>query len=211
MGQMYLITFKTSGKSYVGITTYPVEIRWKAHSHPNNKRAIGHAFQKYGIADATLTILAEAATWDELCAMEIAAISKHGTMVPNGYNTAAGGRGSLGRVATAKERSARSALAKQTFGTPEGRARQSEKLKLHWATSEYRNKMKIAQSKPEALSEKSKNLKLAKGNPDARAAASKKSKTYWASISPDVFVSRCSSLALARAKRECRPFSYIYV
>ena len=160
MGQLYLITFKTSGKSYVGISEISAAQRWKEHIKPRNKQVLGQAFKKYGIADATLTVLADCDSWHELCALEIATIAERGTLTPNGYNVANGGqKGTLGVKYSAEVRNANSARAKKQFADPAVRAALSARAKARLSNPEARARM-AAQSKSYYA------------NPEARAAMS---------------------------------------
>jgi group I intron endonuclease len=109
MGQLYKITFKTSGKSYIGISSVSAASRWKKHSAPGAKTPLGKAFKKYGKSDAVLTILAESDDWNELCTLETLAIFEHGTRAPEGYNLAIGGDGLTGHKHSPESRAKMSA------------------------------------------------------------------------------------------------------
>ena len=85
-------------KLYVGITSRPVNRRLMEHFNTASKKTtlIARALHKYGSDAFTLTVLGKADSWEELCAMEQAAIVQYNTFVPHGYNLTRGGDGTLG-------------------------------------------------------------------------------------------------------------------
>jgi len=106
MGQLYKIDFKTSGKSYIGISSVSARDRWNSHIKGCNSSIVSKALKKYGIFDATLIILAEESDWATLCEMEVKAIKDLKTKAPLGYNCTNGGEGVNGLNHT-EERKAR--------------------------------------------------------------------------------------------------------
>jgi hypothetical protein len=184
MGQLYKITFKTSGKSYIGISTVSAKYRWRSHTDPTNTFAIGLAFKKYGIEDAELIVLAECNSWKELCKMEIAAIAAHKTMSPTGYNMATGGKGLVGYVYTQEQRAANSARQKKRFSDPAEILAMSERAKKRARTPEAQMAFSLRMSKyfadPANIIAMSERSKAQFSDPLARAAVAAWNKTYWA-------------------------------
>lgn len=90
MGLIYKLT-SPSGKSYIGMTLRTMEQRMKEHNRSDsNCTFLVNAINKYGFDAFTKEILWEgedARTSD----MEREMISKHNTLVPNGYNLRSGG------------------------------------------------------------------------------------------------------------------------
>jgi len=125
MGQLYKITFKTSKKSYIGISRTSAEKRWKKHNTPSNKSLLSRAIKKYGKDDAVITVLADGYEWNDLCLMERRAIIEHKTKAPNGYNVTDGGEGTCGVKISEKQKSTISAVHKGYPKSPEHRAKLS--------------------------------------------------------------------------------------
>jgi hypothetical protein len=167
MGQLYKISFKTSGKSYIGISSVSAEHRFKLHS-TKLKNLIGSAFKEYGIDDAVLTILAEEEDFGVLCKMEMTAIIEHNSKIPHGYNMTSGGQGVTGRVCTEEQKKARSEITKSYIANnPE-----------EWIKN--RAKAKASNSTQEARKSKSEQIKIYFSNPEARKNISEKRKSYFA-------------------------------
>jgi group I intron endonuclease len=95
----YLLTSKTTGRSYVGITSKKLNLRVNQHRADfkrGKKTPLYNAMRKYGFDDFALSVIYEAADWRELCAFEKGAIAERGTFYPGGYNLTCGGEGALG-------------------------------------------------------------------------------------------------------------------
>lgn len=94
-GLVYCATNTISGKKYVGQTTYSLEYRRDRHieSASRGSRTVFHkALASYGADAFVWEILYDGLDdQDELDLMEIAAIRKLNTLVPNGYNLMSGG------------------------------------------------------------------------------------------------------------------------
>lgn len=108
MGALYQIAFP-NGKRYIGITSKTAEHRFVRHvydSHRNDGVAVRRAIRKYGHVNCRVSTLVVANDWEYLKYIERKAITAFGTMLPNGYNTTAGGDGMLGHVPTAEHRAA---------------------------------------------------------------------------------------------------------
>lgn len=97
---------KVNGKSYVGITSADkVARRWNDHklAAVNNKPfVLSQAINKHGVESFTITIIACARTWDDLCVLERILIQQHNTFWSNGfgYNMTTGGEGFPGVIRT---------------------------------------------------------------------------------------------------------------
>lgn len=101
MGEIYKITNKINGKSYIGKTKHQSIIRWRDHIngyHPNS--AIHKAIVKYGVVNFTFDVLETNINDDSLNELEIYYIQKYKSKSPNGYNLTDGGDGGLGFVVT---------------------------------------------------------------------------------------------------------------
>ena len=93
--QLYQLKFP-NGKSYIGITSFTAQERFKRHCTPaNNKGLCQHAIHKYGKENVILTVLSTVDNWELLCLAEQEAIEKFNTFYPNGYNMTLGGEGTL--------------------------------------------------------------------------------------------------------------------
>jgi group I intron endonuclease len=104
-----LVRNTANGKGYVGITTQPLHFRWQRHysnAKTGGAQALARAIRKYGKEVFTIELLGEAKAWEELVAMERAAIQTYNTFAPtgHGYNLTLGGEGALGRIASVETR-----------------------------------------------------------------------------------------------------------
>jgi group I intron endonuclease len=114
--ELYKLTNKLNGKSYIGATIQGMRQRMKEHQYQakyNAKFAISQAIREFGMEAFDLEILAEADSYEELMQMEKDAIREYGTMHPNGYNKCLGGRGCPGHQ---KSLEVRMAVAARTRG-----------------------------------------------------------------------------------------------
>lgn len=106
---LYKLYNTITEKGYIGITIRPVKKRLAEHfnvAKRGRSTLIARALAKYGMEAFTLTILGQAESWDELCAMEREAIMLHQTFKPDGYNLTRGGEGTLGRLHTEEAKTA---------------------------------------------------------------------------------------------------------
>lgn len=97
---LYKITNKKNGKAYIGATITPVHRRINRHLHGakhGKKTLIAQAMRTFGKDAFLVEILARAETQGQLSRMEMAAIRKHRTLAPNGYNRTVGGEHSRPR------------------------------------------------------------------------------------------------------------------
>jgi len=99
---LYKLT-SPSGKSYIGLTTGPLQVRLNHHRFDSERGStlkLHKAFRKYGFDNFKVEVLDESIDPDELCRLEIAAIKEHDTFGRNGYNLTLGGEGALGTKLT---------------------------------------------------------------------------------------------------------------
>jgi group I intron endonuclease len=106
---LYKLTNKVNGKSYVGTSVNPISNRMSRHRYSarngwDQTMPITHAIAKYGFSAFIVKCLGKAKSHSELMKMEVRAIRRYKTRVPNGYNVTAGGMGGIGRPMSAKTR-----------------------------------------------------------------------------------------------------------
>jgi group I intron endonuclease len=99
---LYKISFTTTQKIYIGITSKPVELRLAAHTAPSTRSLISNAIRKHG--NPTIEVLYQTDNWEELCVKEVEYILNHNSLTPNGYNVSKGGEGSLGVIKSIETR-----------------------------------------------------------------------------------------------------------
>ena len=123
---LYKISFSTTPKVYIGITSRPVNLRLAAHSAPSTRSLISNAIKKHG--NPTVEIIYQAENWEELCALEMEYILKHYSITPNGYNVSKGGEGSLGVF---KSVETREKISKALKGKPVSEAAKAHLKNMH--------------------------------------------------------------------------------
>lgn len=112
----YLIINTENDKRYVGITTKPVECRWRDHVKQAKRQTAIYPLQaailKHGEASFRIEHVACAASWADLLELERALISQFQTFARHGggYNATLGGVGPLGSVHTPESRARRSEM-----------------------------------------------------------------------------------------------------
>jgi len=84
--QLYKISFTTTPKVYIGITSKTAEIRFKEHCIAPKNKVISRAIRRHCVDNTILSILAECDDWELLCLCEVEAIEKYNSKHPNGYN-----------------------------------------------------------------------------------------------------------------------------
>ena len=114
-GFIYMIK-SPKGKSYIGQTKCSVKTRLRHHASPKSFRCrhIHNAIMKYGIDNMTVSILGVFHI-DELNDHECAAIKRHNTLTPNGYNLVSGGNA---RKRCSEETKKRMSIAKKGVPRP---------------------------------------------------------------------------------------------
>lgn len=98
MGSLYRLSFP-SGKSYIGITTRRLSVRWAQHVRDARKGVLTRvqsAIRKYGPENVRVEELVRAQDLSYLYEMERRAIVAFGTKAPLGYNRTDGGEGVIG-------------------------------------------------------------------------------------------------------------------
>lgn len=133
---IYKITNRLTGKSYIGVTTYTVKYRWESHVRTTrktarkSKTAITEAIIKYGPEAFEVAHLASSKSVDDMLEVERALISQENTLAPNGYNLTDGGEKS--KAITDDVRRKLSIAATGVKHSTEALARRSASLKKHW-------------------------------------------------------------------------------
>ena len=171
MAELYLLTCRTSGKRYVGVTKHTAAKRWRSHVNRANREwafsPLHCAIRKHGADDFEVKTLLRA-DLEYVIDREQPAIEAFRTMLPNGYNAKYGGefpamipetcekisKGNKGRPKSAQhvaalrgkkrtpEQRLRMSLAKRPPHTPEQRAKVSAGLRRHWADPQAREARK---------------------------------------------------------------------
>lgn len=141
MGFVYIIHCESSGKSYAGITSKDVALRWKEHvslMKTGCKKPLYAAMRKYGLGAFQVKAIAEHDDWDMLCAMEVYVIS----LFPEGalYNLTQGGDGTTGfrHDEATKKRIAKAGTGRPSTLTEDSKKRISLALKGRPLDSDHR-------------------------------------------------------------------------
>jgi group I intron endonuclease len=166
---VYLVTNRSNGSRYVGVTSRSLEDRWSEHRHRSKQNAkfkLGRAIQKYGPSAFSVEVLCELDTYDDLLAAESIFIANLGTFSASGYNMTPGGetaptlvkeialRGGATRSRTrrgvnhpmyGKRQSPetiekRRVSLKKTASRPEWRAERAETTRRSWEDPAIRNR-----------------------------------------------------------------------
>ena len=183
MGQLYKITFEGTHKAYIGITTRTAQQRFSQHCEATKNYPINKAIRKYTKEKATVHVLAEAASWEELCALEIQAIKEHNTKVPHGYNCTDGGEGAYGLTHSDSTREKIAEANRVRYLRPGERTKAVEKLREFWASPEER--LKQSQRTTKHFENLEMRLKMAEkararlSDPQVRKQMSEKAKERW--------------------------------
>jgi group I intron endonuclease len=157
-----------SGKSYIG-QTRNLRTRIAAHKSKSGCIAFRDAISKYGFESFTQEILKDSLTLDEANYWEKFYISEYNSLVPNGYNLAAGGENSLHHEETKKKLSDK----RKGSRMPESfKKALSEKMK----GNTYKKGVPLSDDQKRFLSEMMKGNSYSKGvikTPEVRAKLSK--------------------------------------
>lgn len=103
-----------NGKSYIGITSQPIEKRWQNGRGYSKQSKVFHAIHKYGWENIRHEILAHNLSLDEANCIEMEMIEKFNA-VSNGYNISIGGGGTQGIPCSA---STKAKISKANTGRP---------------------------------------------------------------------------------------------
>lgn len=140
-----------SGKIYHGITTQSVRRRMTGHktwARNGSKLPLHNAIRKYGFENFKLEILSETCDRDELCRLEIEAITRDNSLAPNGYNVTAGGDGTTGHVVSDEHKIAIGKRMSERWNDPNfsemKRANSSETISRLNADPEHKAKLQAA-------------------------------------------------------------------
>lgn len=91
---LYRITNKINGKFYIGQTVQP-DKRWYQHKYMSEQdkpsMVISYAIKKYGADAFEFEVIAGCKNWNDANDIETLLVSQYSSLVPNGYNVAAGG------------------------------------------------------------------------------------------------------------------------
>lgn len=178
-----------SGKRYVGITHYPVQVRWndgKAYSRHN--KHFWAAIQKYGWDNFEHHILATNLSKEWACQLEKIFIRAYNSTDPSfGYNVMPGGDcTAAGRVVSDATREKLRQIATGRKMSPEAveKMRNSKRGHLYGPRPDYVkekiSKAQIGKFVSEETREKQRLAKLGtKRSPEARAKASASMKRVW--------------------------------
>jgi len=127
-----MVTNTVNGKQYIGQTLGSLQTRWQTHcynasgSRQRSMYPLYHAIRKYGAEAFSISLLAEAATQEELNRKEIEFIEAYQTTNPLfGYNQHPGGN-------------------RPPVSTPESRVKAAAKNRGQKRTTETRYKMSLA-------------------------------------------------------------------
>ena len=101
---IYCIKNTINNKEYIGLTTRPLEYRWKQHIRESNKEGswewntpLGNAIKKYGKDSFQVFVLEECSSETEMKNREIDLIRERKSLASEtGYNLSLGGDGRLG-------------------------------------------------------------------------------------------------------------------
>lgn len=78
--------------SYVGCTRRPIKERWGGHKTAYRQLPLPTAIRALGAVHFKFVVLSEALTIEDAEQKEAAAIVRHNTLWPNGYNRQLGGK-----------------------------------------------------------------------------------------------------------------------
>ncbi|MFA6090035.1 MAG: GIY-YIG nuclease family protein [Candidatus Woesearchaeota archaeon] len=113
--QLYKISFKTTDKCYIGITSKTAIERFKGHKNKTSKSLISKAIRKHGVKNTILTVIADCDNWELLCLAEVEAIEKYNTLTPAGYNCTLGGDGVFGFKWSDEQKTVQSEILKNYY------------------------------------------------------------------------------------------------
>ncbi len=188
--EAYKVTNLVNGRLYIGITTYGIPTRWREHlyeARTRPKTAIHRAIAKHGEAAFSIELAGNAEDWEALVQLERTLIVAHLSLSPRGYNMTAGGDG-LYRP------------------TPDVRAAQSQRMRIHYASAEARaaqgEKQRKASASPELRALRGAAIKAAHSKPEARAANAERARARWAS--PEMRAKMVAGLKAVMASPEER-------
>src|ERR1700690_334929 len=140
MWTIYCHTHIESGRRYIGQTKMTWQRRWKGHIAAAYKAESGHghftgAIRAHGPDAFSHEVLEICATQQAADAAEIRWIAEHDTTDrAKGFNRRPGGQGDNW------------AALRKTTGSPESRAKRSERAKAQWADPQFKAKLSAIQT-----------------------------------------------------------------
>lgn len=186
-----------NGKVYVGITSQPLNCRWRSGKGYKNNPYMTRAIEKYGWDNVHHFVLKGDFIKDEANAKEKELIQKYCSNNPLfGYNITSGGDGQLGHSHQLSEESKKkiSLINKGRIRTPEMRAHISQKMKGRKRSPEAIAKsaaghigLKHTENTRKKMSESAKRVQQGEGNgfyghthsEDTKLKMSQARKLYW--------------------------------
>lgn len=146
---VYMLTNRVNGKRYIGVTTTSLKRRVQFHvldAKNKSEKVLARAIRCYGIESFDAVVLYEAASKEEMFAVERGLIAAHGTYVPNGYNRSLGGEGNRIGIKYSADFGQRLSVSLSAFyaNNPDARAVQSAKMKGKKRSDEDKEKKRAA-------------------------------------------------------------------
>jgi group I intron endonuclease len=197
---IYLLTNTVNGKTYVGVTTKGLDVRWAQHYNAANRNSsvyLHRAIRKYG-KDAFIQEIVEETTVEEMYLREQYWIGK---LNPQ-YNMTLGGEGTLGLIPDADTRYKMSMSHKGRVFTAEHRHKLSMSRIGKRHSEQTRNKLKVKRrnrvTKPET---KEKLREAFSGNKNPNYGKTGKQHPAFGRLRSEETRRKISEAALIREKR----------
>lgn len=143
----YLITNRSNGRQYIGVTSKTLARRWANHiaeAVSSGRRALCRAIRKYGKEKFSVVVIASATSASDLLELEKILIMQYGTKAPNGYNMTGGGDGTIGLTHSIEARkkiglASKGRICSQSRKEKIGAAHKGKRL-----TEDHRTKLSLA-------------------------------------------------------------------
>lgn len=147
--EIYRITNKVTGKSYIGVTSTGSAKRWTRHlmdCRKNVHRPLYHSMNKHGVDSFVIEVIDRAIDWQDGLRKEVEYIEKLGTLFPGGYNITLGGEGTKGFVPPDWLRAKWSEARKGHEWAAEQNSARSTSMKAKWRDEGFRSARVVAMS-----------------------------------------------------------------
>jgi len=144
---VYMATSKTSGKSYVGVTSKGIHRRKLEHfwdASVGSSLYFHKAIRKYGREDFKWETLVSSSNWRDALVLEIFFIREFQTFKTKGYNLTKGGEGLLGHIHSVETRNKMSVSSKANIPNMERLSNLAKLRKGSTHSNETREKMSRA-------------------------------------------------------------------